>query len=443
MARRLKIIGGGLAGSEAAWRASTLGVDVALYEMKPQKFSPAHKSPNLGELVCSNSFRSDSPENAVGLLKEELRALGSVVMRAAETTKVPAGKALAVDRELFGEELTRLVSERGNIELIRGEVCSVDFQGDDPVLIATGPLSSEPLVKWLLSITGGQNLSFYDALAPIVTWESLERDKVYLGDRYGEGSGDYLNAPFSKEEFEIFYEALVEADKLEPRPFEDEKYFEGCLPIEVMAQRGPKTLTFGPMKPVGLVDPRTGVKPYAVVQLRRENLSGTLWNIVGFQTRLTRPSQEKVFRLIPGLKDVEFARYGAIHRNTYLEAPEALDPFQRLKAEPRLFVGGQISGVEGYVESAAHGLIAGENAARTMLSQPLVQLPQETALGALMSHLLHFPGRKGFAPSNVNFGLFSPLPKDIPRKEHARYRLERARKIFPIFLDQIAYAHPH
>jgi methylenetetrahydrofolate--tRNA-(uracil-5-)-methyltransferase len=395
--------------------------------MKPHRFSPAHRSPDLAELVCSNSFRAASPENAVGLLKEELRNLGSLVMRAADLTAVPAGRALAVDRALFSSRVTEAVEAHPLIELRREEFLAWP-DGEAPLVLAPGPLASEAAVELLQGATGAGNLSFYDALAPIVTAESLDMSKIFAQDRYGpEGGGDHLNAPLEKDEFLAFLAALTEADRSAPRPFEDESYFEGCLPVEVMAARGPRTLLFGPMKPVGLVSPLTGRRPYAVVQLRRENLAGTLWNIVGFQTRLTRPAQERVFRLIPGLGNCEFARYGAIHRNTFLAAPEVLDPFQRLLPRPAVFMAGQISGVEGYVESAAQGLWAGENAARAVLGAPLSLPPRASALGSLLSHLRH-GGRKGaFAPSNVNFGLFPPLPERLPKKEAALRRIEAAR----------------
>ncbi|MDR2339158.1 MAG: methylenetetrahydrofolate--tRNA-(uracil(54)-C(5))-methyltransferase (FADH(2)-oxidizing) TrmFO [Deltaproteobacteria bacterium] len=443
MAKRVTIIGGGLAGCEAAWRAAALGLDVDLREMKPQRFSPAHRNTDLAELVCSNSFRSDSPDNAVGLLKEELRAMGSLTMRAADLTRVPAGKALAVDRDLFSAKVTGLLLGLGNVKVTREEVPGLDPSEGVPQVIATGPLTSEPMAAFLAGLTGSEGLSFYDALAPIVTDESLDRGKLFLADRYGGGGeGDYLNCPLGKSEFGEFLEALLEADRVGPRPFESERYFEGCLPIEVMAQRGPKTLLFGPMKPVGLIDPRTGSKPHAVIQLRRENLEGSLWNMVGFQTRLTRPAQERVFRMIPGLGKAEFARYGAIHRNTFLDAPKALDPFQGLRARPGAYVGGQLSGVEGYVESAAHGLLAGENAARAALGLAPVVPPQGTAIGALASHLLPFEGRGPFAPSNVNFGLFRKMPEGTPKRDLARLRVERARDLLPGFLESIDYAQP-
>jgi methylenetetrahydrofolate--tRNA-(uracil-5-)-methyltransferase len=445
----LNIIGGGLAGAEAAFRVVTHGLSAVIWEMKPQKFSPAHKSPDLAELVCSNSFRAFSPANAVGLLKEELEFLGSVVMEAAKTTEVPAGKALAVDRTLFSKRVTELLTSHPNITIRREEFtkwpddCNPEApnpEARNPIVVATGPLTSEPLVEMLQKLTGENNLSFYDALAPIVTYESLDLSRVFSGDRYGEeGEGDYLNAPMDREEFLKFYEALINADLLTPRSFEDAKYFEGCLPIEVMAKRGIKTLTFGPMKPVGLIDPKTSKKPFAVVQLRRENKEGTTWNLVGFQTRLKIGSQREVFRLIPGLSNAEFVRYGAIHRNTYLEAPKVLDPYQRLLSSPHIFIGGQLSGVEGYVESTAQGLWAGENAARAALRLPLVLPPPETAIGALISHLHPNSHRKNFSPSNINFGLFPAAPDTVPRKEHGSYRISNAREKLQLFLKEINY----
>jgi methylenetetrahydrofolate--tRNA-(uracil-5-)-methyltransferase len=469
MPRELHIIGGGLAGVEAAWRALAHGLYAVIWEMKPIKSSPAHKSPGLAELVCSNSFRAESPLNAVGLLKEELRLLGSLVMRVADETRVPAGKALAVDRELFSRKITELLEGHKEVTIRREEVTRLplgfspfpepdsnpdpnpDSDPDSdpgsgqagaqaPLVIATGPLSSEPLTRALMDITGEGNLSFYDALAPIVSYDSLNHDLIFPADRYGEGEGDYLNAPLDKEEYQRFYEALREADELSPRDFEERKYFEGCLPVEVMAKRGFKTLTFGPMKPVGLINPKTGLKPYAVLQLRRENLNGTSFNLVGFQTRLTVSSQEKVFRLIPGLEKAEFLRYGAIHRNTYLEAPKVLDEYQRLIKAPRLFVAGQLSGVEGYVESAAHGLIAGENAARTLKGLPLIIPPRETALGSLFFHLRPDPVRKQFSPSNINFGLFPPVPKEVPKKDVPDHRLAAARAALKSFIRDQNYA---
>ncbi|MDR3153214.1 MAG: methylenetetrahydrofolate--tRNA-(uracil(54)-C(5))-methyltransferase (FADH(2)-oxidizing) TrmFO [Deltaproteobacteria bacterium] len=436
----LQVAGGGLAGCEAAWRAASRGIPVILWEMKPDRFSPAHKSPDLAELVCSNSFRAASPENAVGLLKEEMRSLGSVIMRAADANSVPAGRALAVDRVLFSRAVTSLVEGHPLIEVRRKEFSRWPAV-KGPLVLAPGPLASEAATGLIAAETGSGGLSFYDALAPIVTGESLDRSRIFARDRYQEeGEGDHLTAFFEKEDFLAFHAALTEADRAAARPFEDESYFEGCLPIEVMAARGPRTLAFGPMKPVGLVSPLTGRRPYAAVQLRRENLAGTLWNIVGFQTRLTRGAQEKVFRMIPGLERCEFARYGAIHRNTYLAAPEALDPFQRLLGRPEAFMAGQITGVEGYVESAAQGIWAGENAARAMLGIPLTMPPRASALGSLISHLRP-EGRRGpFAPSNVNFGLFPPPPGRLPKKEAARLRLEAARASWAPFRENENHA---
>ncbi len=435
----LDIIGGGLAGCEAAWRVASLGVPVRLWEMKPTRFSPAHSSPNLAELVCSNSLRAADPASAVGLLKEEMAALGSLVMTAALKTQVPAGGALAVDRELFSREITTAIETHPLIELRREEIKSWP-QGSDPVVVAAGPLASEPLTDLLQDLLGKPQLNFYDALAPIVTAESLDHNIIYAANRYQDAAdgGDYLNCPLTKDEFQTFWEALVAADKVEPRAFEDQRYFEGCLPIEVMASRGPHTLTFGPMKPVGLENPKDGRRPYAVVQLRLENASGTLWNMVGFQTRLTRPAQKEVFRLIPGLANVEFARYGALHRNSYLEAPTALDEFQRLIGHERFFVAGQISGVEGYVESAAHGLWVGELAARQIQNRPLITPPPSTAMGAMLSHLRLAPRRGPFAPSNINFGLFSPPPpNNIAKKERKTWQVEQARTDFRAFSESL------
>ncbi len=454
----LNIIGGGLAGCEAAKRLAAHGLTATLWEMKPHKFSPAHKEETLAELVCSNSLRSSAKTSAVGLLKEELLALGSIVMEAALATKVPAGKALAVDRLLFSQKITAEVENLPGITVKRMEITSWPT-GDGPIILASGPLSSDSLVDLLAQEIGSPHLSFYDALAPIVTYDSLDLNKIFKADRYGEDDGDYLNCPFEKDEFMAFLEALTQADQVGARPFEHfpeegpketpainapvsgkaPQFFEGCLPIEVMASRGPRTLTFGPMKPVGLTDPKTGRRPYAVVQLRRENQAGTLWNLVGFQTRLRRPEQDKVFRLIPGLEKANFARYGAIHRNTYLEAPKVLDDFCRLKTNPRIFTAGQISGVEGYVESAAHGLWAGENAARQAKGLELLNPPPTTALGALLSHLKDYGGRKYFAPSNVNFGLFPPPPAEVPKNQRSEYLLNQAEKSFQDFLASIDF----
>ena len=420
--RCLTIIGGGLAGSEAAWQAARRGVRVRLYEMKPQKFSPAHQSPLLGELVCSNSLRAEGRETAVGLLKEEMRRLNSLIMAAALATRVPAGKALAVDRGEFAAHITRVLETEPLIEIIREEVEAPDPEAT--TIIATGPLTSEPLAEALGRLSGRKHLHFYDAIAPIVAAESIDLTKAFRASRYGAGD-DYLNCPFSEAEYATFYEALTSAEQVPLKAFEEPRYFEGCLPVEIMAARGYQTLLFGPMKPVGLVDPKTGRQPFAVVQLRAENREGTLYNLVGFQTKLKYGEQERVFRLIPGLEHAEFVRLGSIHRNTFIHSPGILSAHLNFLHYPQVFLAGQISGVEGYVESAAMGLLAGINAARQMLAQPLITPPRETALGALIGHLTN-TATKDFQPMNVNFGLFSPLKGRIPKKLRGAAYAERA-----------------
>jgi len=418
----LTVIGGGLAGSEAAWQAARRGVRVRLYEMKPQKFSPAHQSPFLGELVCSNSLRAEGVESAVGLLKEEMRRLDSLVMAAALATRVPAGKALAVDRGKFASHITRVLEAEPLIEILREEVKAPDPEAT--TIIATGPLTSEPLAEALGRITGQAHLHFYDAIAPIVAADSLDRGKIFRASRYGAGE-DYLNCPFSEAEYAVFYEAVMAAEQAPLRAFEEPRYFEGCLPVEIMAARGFRTLLFGPMKPVGLTDPHTGRQPFAVVQLRAENREGMLYNLVGFQTKLKYGEQERVFRLIPGLAHAEFVRLGSIHRNTFIRSPGILSAYLNFLQYPRLFLAGQISGVEGYVESAAMGVLAGINAARLMQNRPLITPPRETALGALISHLTNTATRD-FQPMNVNFGLFPPLPGRLPKKLRGAAYAERA-----------------
>jgi methylenetetrahydrofolate--tRNA-(uracil-5-)-methyltransferase len=420
----VNIIGGGLAGSEAAWQAARRGVRVRLYEMKPLKFSPAHQSPFLGELVCSNSLRAEGVESAVGLLKEEMRRLHSLVMAAALATRVPAGKALAVDRGEFAAFITRALEAEPLVEIIRAEVAAPDPEAT--TIIATGPLTSEPLAEALGRITGQAHLHFYDAIAPIVAADSIDMGKVFRASRYGAGE-DYLNCPFSEAEYAVFYEALMAGEQVPLRAFEEPRYFEGCLPVEIMAARGYQTLLFGPLKPVGLTDPHTGRQPFAVVQLRAENREGTLYNLVGFQTKLKYGEQERVFRLIPGLSSAEFVRLGSIHRNTFIHSPGLLSAYLNFLQYPRLFLAGQISGVEGYVESAAMGLLAGINAARQATSRPLITPPRETALGALIAHLTN-TATKDFQPMNVNFGLFSPLPGRIPKKLRGAAYAERALK---------------
>jgi methylenetetrahydrofolate--tRNA-(uracil-5-)-methyltransferase len=418
----ITIIGGGLAGCEAAWQAAERGVPVTLCEMKPHRYSPAHHSLNLAELVCSNSFRGESLENAVGLLKVELRQLGSLFMAAADATRVPAGGAVAVDRELFARKITELVEGHPLITLVREEVTDLP---EGVVVVASGPLTSELLATRLRPLVG-DDLYFYDAIAPIVTVDSIDLDRVFRASRYGKGEGaDYLNCPMGREEYEQFVGELLAAEKVAPRDFEKAVHFEGCMPVEELAKRGIETLRFGPMKPVGLVDPRTGREAHAVVQLRQENREATMYNLVGFQTKLTYPEQRRIFRMIPGLEQAEFVRLGSLHRNTFINAPRLLLPTQQLLAEPRIFFAGQITGVEGYVESAASGFLAGVNAARLVKGEDLVVPPATTALGALIAHITATDGRH-FQPMNVNYGLFPGLPERVKKKERRARLAERA-----------------
>ncbi|MEW6263592.1 MAG: methylenetetrahydrofolate--tRNA-(uracil(54)-C(5))-methyltransferase (FADH(2)-oxidizing) TrmFO [Thermodesulfobacteriota bacterium] len=431
------VIGGGLAGCEAVWRLARAGLAVDLYEMKPTVFSPAHVSPLLAELVCSNSFRSNDLHSAVGLLKEEMRRLGSLLMRAAEECRVPAGKALAVDREKFAALVTSRVATLPGVRLIRKEVTELD--PDRLTILATGPLTSESMNRGLAALIGSQHLYFYDAIAPIVASDSIDHSRTFRASRYDDsGEGDYVNCPLSEEEYKAFYRALIAADQTPSRAFEEPKYFEGCLPLEVMAQRGERTLTFGPLKPVGLVDPRTGLRPYAVVQLRRENEAGTLYNLVGFQTRLTRSAQDRVFRLIPGLERAEFVRWGSVHRNTFIHGPSHLTRHLNLKSHPLIFLAGQITGVEGYVESAAMGLLAGENAARTTRGELLAAPPPTTAVGALVSHLVDQTERV-FQPTNVNFGLMPPAPPDVRKGDRPAYYARRALEDLEAWMAEVGY----
>ena len=424
---KIIVIGGGLAGCEAAWQAARMGCDVTLYEMKPRKFSPAHSSDNLAELVCSNSLRADSPDSAVGLLKEEMAGLNSLIIEAALATKVPAGRALAVDREKFAEFITARLAENPHITVIREELPALPPAGNEPIILATGPLTSEDMAASLADFTGHEHLAFYDAIAPIVSADSLDMNIVYQASRYDEGPGDYLNCPMDKEQYIAFITALAEADKVPLKSFEKQKYFEGCLPIEIMLERGEDTLRFGPMKPVGLPDPRTGRDPYAVVQLRKENVEGTTYNMVGFQTKLTYPAQREVFKLIPGMEKVEFTRMGSIHRNTFVCGPKVLRPTLQTQKRPDLLLAGQLTGVEGYVESTAMGLLAGLNGARLTTGAELLVPPPDTALGALISHLTESEPKR-FQPSNINFGLFPAVKLRMPKKQRGQYRAEQARK---------------
>jgi methylenetetrahydrofolate--tRNA-(uracil-5-)-methyltransferase len=419
----ITIIGGGLAGCEAAWQAARLGARVTLYEMKPYRFSPAHVLPGLSELVCSNSLRGESLENAVGLLKEELRRLGSLFMEAADATRVPAGGALAVDRELFSRHVSEKIESHPLITVIRGEISRIPDSGI--VVIASGPLTSESLAPAIAELTG-DSLYFYDAIAPIVTASSIDFDKVFRASRYGKGEGDdYLNCPLDAEQYDAFVEALLEAEKVPARDFEKLVHFEGCMPVEELARRGRDTLRFGPMKPVGLVDPRTGKEPHAVVQLRLENRDGSMYNLVGFQTKLTYPEQKKIFRTIPGLEKAEFVRLGSMHRNTFINSPRLLRDTLQLKSDPRILFAGQITGVEGYVESAASGFLAGVNAARLAGGAPATVPPATTATGALVRHVTNTDCRH-FQPMNVNYGLFPALEGKVRKNERRAKLAERA-----------------
>jgi len=417
------IIGGGLAGCEAAWQAAQRGVRVALHEMKPEKFSPAHHLPGLAELVCSNSLRGESLENAVGLLKEELRRMGALIMEAADATRVPAGGALAVDRDDFSRYVTAKIEGHPLIEVIHGEVTEVPPDG--MVIIASGPLTGDPLAERLRDLTG-DSLYFYDAIAPIVMADSIDITRVFAASRYGKGEGaDYLNSPLSEDEYRSFVTEIKGAEKVPYREFEKVVHFEGCMPMEEMAERGVETLRFGPMKPVGLIDPATGAEPHAVVQLRLENREGTMYNLVGLQTRLTYPEQRRILRMLPGLERAEFVRLGSMHRNTFINSPRLLLPTLQLKSDPRIIFAGQITGVEGYVESAACGFMAGINGARLAAGGTAAIPPPATAMGALLRHITNTEA-KTFQPMNVNYGLFPELPGRVKKKERRGKLAERA-----------------
>lgn len=417
----VNVIGAGLAGSEAAWQLANRGVSVRLYEMRPHKKTPAHQTEKFAELVCSNSFRGDALTNAVGVLKEEMRMLSSVIMKAADEAKVPAGGALAVDRDEFSNLVTNYVKNHPNVTVIHEEVTTIP---DGPTIIATGPLTSDALSDQLKSLTGEEYLYFYDAAAPIVEADSIDMDKVYLKSRYDKGEAAYLNCPMTEEEFDRFYEALVEAETVPLREFEKEIFFEGCMPIEVLAKRGKKTLLFGPLKPVGLEHPETGERPYAVVQLRQDNKSGTLYNIVGFQTHLKWGPQKEVIRLIPGLERAEIVRYGVMHRNTFINSPKLLKPTYQYKHRDDLFFAGQMTGVEGYVESAASGLVAGINASRYVRGEEPVVFPEKTVIGS-MAHYITTANPNNFQPMNANFGLLPPLEEKVRDKQERNLKLAK------------------
>lgn len=428
------VIGGGLAGCEAAWQLAKRKIEVTLYEMKPKVKTPAHHLDLLGELVCSNSLRADTLENGAGLLKAEMRLLGSLVTECADKTKVPAGGALAVDRVGFAQMITDKIKENPYITVVEEEV--TEIPDDDCVIIATGPLTSDKLSKKIGEFFGNDYMYFYDAAAPIVTLESIDMTKVYRKARYDKGTADYLNCPMTKEEYEAFYNELVNAKCAELKEFENDKVFEGCMPVEVMAKRGPHTLTFGPLKPVGLNHPETGESYYAVVQLRQDNKEGTLYNIVGFQTHLTFPEQKRVFSMIPGLENAEFMRYGVMHRNTYIHSPKALKPTYETVKRQGLFFAGQMTGVEGYVESASSGIVAGINAAKFLEGKEPVIFPTTTATGALGNYISTFSG-EDFQPMNINFGIIDGLNERIKNKRERYAKIsERALTVLKDIIER-------
>lgn len=413
----INIIGGGLAGCEAAYQISKCGINVRLYEMKPTKYSPAHSNSNLAEIVCSNSFKSNLLTNACGLLKEELRMLDSLLIKIADETSVPAGQALAVDREEFSRKVTEYIENLDNVEIIKEEVTEIP---DDAVtIIATGPLTSDVLFEKISKLVGNNELHFYDAAAPIIEKSSVDMNIAFIGDRYGKGEADYINLPMNKKEYENFWNELVSAEVVELHSFEKREIFEGCMPVEVMAKRGIDTLRYGPLKPVGFDDPRTGRRPYALVQLRQDNSVGSLYNMVGFQTNLKFGEQKRVFSMIPGLQNAEFVKYGVMHRNTYINSTQILNNVCQMKDNENVFFAGQITGVEGYVESIASGLLAGINAVRYMRNEGKIVFPVETMIGALTDYI-STPNEK-FQPMNANFGILPKLPEKI-RDKQERYK---------------------
>src|SRR4030042_3777917 len=423
--KEITIIGGGLAGGEAAWQAAQRGRKVILWEIKPSRFSPAHNSPNLAELVFSNSFRAESLENAVGLLKEELRRAGSLFMLAADATRIPAGGALAVDRGKFSSFITAALEQQKNITLIREEATRIPLQR--PLIFASGPLTSPSLSEEITNLIGKNYLYFYDAISPVVEADSINLNSAFRASHYNRGGDDYLNCPLNQEEYYRLVAEIKSAEKVLPRDFEKPIFFEGCLPIEEMADRGKDTLAFGPLKPVGLKDPRTGEQPHAVVQLRPENQERTIYNMVGCQTRLTWPEQKRVFRLIPGLEKANFVRLGSCHRNIFINSPTLLFPTLQLQKETKIFFAGQITGVEGYVESAAMGMVAGINAARFILKKPLVIPSPATATGALLNYITT-ADPDHFQPMNVTYGLFPPLPSEVNKRDRRNFLIQQALK---------------
>ena len=418
---KVTVLGAGLAGSECAWQLARRGIEVELWEMKPEKMTPAHSSPYFGELVCSNSLRSDDLSNAVGLLKAEMRAMGSLIMESADKNKVAAGGALAVDREGFARYITEKLESLENVHIVRREASQIP---EGTVVVATGPLSSDAIAEQIARLCPESDLHFYDAVAPIVTLESVDMDSAFFASRYDKGTADYVNCPMTKEEYLDFVKELVSAKEAPVHDFDDAGVFEGCMPVEVMARRGVDTLRFGPMKPVGLRDPRTGEESYAVVQLRQDNADGTIYNIVGFQTHLTWGEQKRVFSMIPALKNAEFVRYGVMHRNTYLNSPKLLDRYYRLRQDPRISFAGQMTGVEGYVESAASGMLVGIETAARLLGMEPVDFPQETAIGALGLYVSG--GSLGdLQPMNINFGIIKPLEYRVKGKRNKNAQISQ------------------
>ena len=415
---KVKVIGAGLAGCEAAWQLVKRGIEVELYEMKPKKFSPAHSNENFAELVCSNSLKADRIENACGLLKEEMRYFDSLMMEAADISRVPAGGALAVDRDIFAQYITDKLKNHPLVTVINEEVTEINT--DEYTIIATGPLTSDGLALSISKLTGGNELYFYDAAAPIVTEESIDKDKVFKAARYDRGEADYINCPMTKDEYTAFYNELISAETAPLKEFENQKVFEGCMPVEVMAKRGEQTLVFGPLKPVGLVNPKTGKDDsYAVVQLRQDNKEGTLYNLVGFQTNLKWGEQKRVFSMIPGLENAEFVRYGVMHRNTYINSPTLLDKYYRMRKYPKIFFAGQITGVEGYVESASSGILAGYNMAALLTGNDMFEPDGKTCIGALPLYISN-QANTNFQPMNANFGIIEGLNEKV-RKKSERY----------------------
>jgi methylenetetrahydrofolate--tRNA-(uracil-5-)-methyltransferase len=425
------VIGAGLAGSEAAWQLARRGLRVRLHEMRPVRMTEAHRTADFAELVCSNSLRGASLETAVGVLKEEMRRLGSLVIAAADRARVPAGGALAVDRDGFSAAITETLTSHPLIEVMREEVTEIP---DGPTIIATGPLTSAALGERLNELIGPRNLYFYDAIAPIVARDSIDMDKAFLASRYGKGGDDYINCPLTEPEYDAFIAAVIAADKVALHPFEKPVYFEGCMPIEEMARRGPQTLSFGPMKPVGIIDPRSGRRPFAVVQLRQDDREGRLYNMVGFQTKMTYPAQRQVLRMIPGLERAEFVRLGSLHRNTFIDSPRLLRPTLQLKSRDDLFLAGQMVGVEGYVESAAAGLLAAINVARLADEKDLVFPPPETALGSLVAYITDST-RRDFQPMNANYGLMPDLSARVRGREK---KIEMGRRALNQMAEWIA-----